>query len=245
MAIEIKQDFSETAWTMLLYGEAGIGKTTFASWAPKALILNLENGLKGLDLKASGAFATNALESYADVKELLIKGKASERFDTFVVDSVTKLQEYMIADICDKEKKETLADFAYGKGYAKFVAEIALFMELVESLKRNGKNVLLIAHSHIETFQDPTAEPYDRFNVALDKRVSEKVKANVDYVWYMHQEKIVKETSGGRNISKHKNNILVQTSSSGSVVAKTRGNSDEKFIVIKNDESARGIFANL
>lgn len=248
MTIEIVQEFQDQAWTMLLYGESGIGKTTFAAKAPKALIINIENGLKGVDLKSYDAFATTPIDSWPEVKKLLMKCLNSERFTTIVIDSVSKLQELMIQDICkngdDKGPKDTLAAFGYGAGYQKLSAEAALFLELVESLKKHNKNVILIAHATVETFQDPSSGGYDRFNVSLDKRISERIKANVDYIWYLHQEKVVAERDGAKPVAKFRNNILAQTSSSGAVVAKTRG-THEKFIPIKNDESARAIFDSL
>ena len=242
--VDIIQEFNTDAYTMLLYGQAGIGKTTFAARADKALIINIENGLKGIDLKASEAFATTPVSTWPEIIETLSKCLKSERFNTVVIDSVTKLQELIIKQVCEDGKKASLADFAYGAGYARFAAEANVLIEIVDALKRNGKNVILIAHEQIETFADPETDSYDRFNISLDKRIAERVKAAVDHVWYMHHEKTVSEKTSGRNSARHRGRILVQTTATGSVVAKTRGNY-EQYIEVKNDESASGIWRSL
>ena len=244
MAIEILQDFHDDAYSCLLYGPAGIGKTTFASRADKALIFNLENGLKGIPLKDIGAFATSPITSFDDFEDLFKKFAKAEKFKTVVVDSVTKLEDMMIRDICEKENKASLADFGYGAGYAKFQAKGSLLCEWIHDLKSAGKNVILIAHEKVETFQDPEAEAYDRWNCSLDKRIAESLKATVDHVFYMHEEKVIQETKSGRNKSKLRNRRLIQTRATGGVVAKTRGNRDQ-FIEIKNDSSAIEIWAGL
>lgn len=244
MAIEILQDFNDDAYSCLLYGPAGIGKTTFAARAEKALIFNLENGLKGIPLKEMETYATNNISEFESFSEAFRDFKNAQKFKTLIVDSVTKLQDMMIRDICKREKKESLADFGYGAGYAKFEATGGLFCEWIHELKSAGKNVILIAHEKVETFQDPESESYDRWNCSLDKRISESLKATVDHVFYMHEEKIIKEGNMGRNKSKFRNRRLIQTRASGGVVAKTRG-TREQFIEIKNDKSDSEIWAGL
>ena len=244
MAIEILQDFNDDAYSCLLYGPAGIGKTTFAARAEKALIFNLENGLKGIPLKEMETYATNTISEFESFSEAFRDFKNAQKFKTVIVDSVTKLEDMMIRDICNKENKASLADFGYGAGYAKFQAKGSLLCEWIHDLKSAGKNIILIAHEKVETFQDPEAEAYDRWNCSLDKRIAESLKATVDHVFYMHEEKVIHETKSGRNKSKLRNRRLIQTRATGGVVAKTRGDRDQ-FIEIKNDASASEIWAGL
>jgi hypothetical protein len=242
--IELTQDFGTTSFSLMLYGQAGIGKTTFACRAPKPLVINLENGLKGIDLKTLGAFSTNQLTTYADVLTVFEKSLKSDRFGTLIVDTATRLQDLIIKHICEADNKKSLADFAYGSGYARFAAEAQLLCQWLDSLKAAGKNVILVAHEAIETFADPESDAYDRFNCSLDKRIGEKIRAAVDHIWYMHNEKTLRESSSGRNQARLRGRTLVQTKASGGVVAKTRGNY-EQFIEIRNDETDREIWTRL
>lgn len=242
--MEILQDFEDTAFTMLLYGGAGIGKTSFAAKCDQALIANLENGLKGIELKKYGTFATSHIGSWQEVQELMQKMAGSEKFKTLVIDSITKMQDLITSAICEESRKKSLADFAYGAGFQRFAAEAQVFCELMDMVKAQGKNVICIAHEQVETFADPEDDAFDRFNVSLDKRIAEKIKASVDHVWYMHYEKTIKEASSGRSQAKHRGRILVQTRATGGVVAKTRGER-EQWIEVKNDETAKRIWQSL
>lgn len=237
---EILQEFDKTAYTALLYGEAGIGKTSFATWSQRPLVFNLENGMKGIDLKTRKAFATSVITDWNEFLKGLNQFGAQKKFDTAVIDTVSRLEDMMIAAVCFEGKKASLADFAYGAGYGKFTALTSVLTETMDSLKLSGKNVILIAHEKIETFQDPESESYDRFTCSLDKRIAEKIKANVDYIFHMKQEKTIKE-QGTRNQAKHRNRILIQTKSSGGIVAKSRGEM-EQFLEVKNDSSASDIW---
>lgn len=244
MTIEILQDFNDDAFTCLLYGQAGIGKTTVAARSEKPLIWNLESGLKGVPLKDLGAFATSPIGTFDEFAGMFQRFGETEKFKTAVVDSVSKLEEMMMRHICEKEGKASLADFGYGAGYAKFKALGGLFCEWVHKLKSEGKNVILIAHEKVETFQDPETDSYDRFNCSLDHRIAESIRATVDHVFYMHPEKTIKESTTGRNKSKLRNRVLIQTKATGGVVAKTRGER-EQYIPVKNTDEDRAIWSEL
>lgn len=241
MSFTISQEFETEPFACLLYGQAGIGKTTFAARAPKSLIVNLEGGLKGVPLKELGAFATSQLNAYGEVLEVFERALKSDRFETLVIDSVSRAQELLIRQICDSEQtpKKSLADFKYGAGYARLSAEAQLFCEWIDALKKARKNVILIAHEAVETFQDPEADAYDRFNTSLDKRIGEKVRAAVDHIFYMHNEKTVSESK-----ARLRGRTLIQTKPTGGVIAKTRGER-EQYIHIKNDESDASIWREL
>lgn len=249
---ELFNDFSSTAWSTILYGPAGIGKTTLAAKAPKAMIINLENGLRAIDLKSSDAVATGYITDFKTFSEALDYFATSE-YQTVVIDSLTKLESLVETKICDRATKEhpkkkvheSIADLDYGAGYKQLEAEFALLMERLEDIKASGKNSILIAHTKIVTVKTPEDDPYDTFDLALDKRVVEKVKATVDYVWSMSQDKVVKtseKTKTGKAILY--NTIRLQTTQTGGVFAKTRGQL-EQYIDVPNDETAKEIWNGL
>lgn len=239
MSIKIMQECENSAFSALIYGTPGVGKTSFATWAPKPLVINLENGLKGVDLKQRDAFSTNIIGDWDDFILIVQQMKTSEKFQTAVIDTVTRLERLMIAHICKKAKKETLADFGYGSGYQAFEALAQAFCDHIRELVACGKNVILIAHEHIETINDPERDAYDRFNSALDKRIANAIKATVDHIFYMHKEKISISDKRAVRLAR----TLIQTRESGGVIAKTRGQK-ELFIEVKNDESSREIWTN-
>lgn len=252
--IELYNDFSSDAWSAVVYGPAGIGKTTFAARAPGAMIVNLENGLKGVDLAGCEAVATGYIDTYRGFKEALGFFEDSE-YQTLVIDSLTRLEGLIEEEVCREENASnpkkvhnSLADFGFGRGSVALAAKFGELLEQVESLKAQGKNVIMLAHTKVATFNDPECEAYDSFDLALDKKVVERIKAAADHVWFMHQEKTVKSNDktlgnkGGR--ATYYNRILIQTRQSGGVAAKTRGNRD-MYIEVKNDNTAKGIWNGL
>jgi hypothetical protein len=240
----ISQDFESCAYTCLLYGPAGVGKTSFATWAESPLVFNLENGLKGIDLKTRDSFATSQIEDWASFIEGLEMFETQDKFKTAIVDTASKLEEMMVEHVCKTGKKETLADFAFGKGYEQFNNVANKLCQSMDRLKSAGKNVILIAHERVETFQDPENDAYDRFNCSLNKRIAAKIKANVDHIFYMFPEKVIKELASGKNTAKFRGRTLIQTKETGGVVCKTRGERP-LFIEVRNDQSAREIWASL
>lgn len=244
MVFQITQEFGEMAFTCLLYGPAGVGKTTFAARAPDALIYNLENGLKGIDLKQIGSFSTTQITSWDSLIEGLEMFETQDKFKTAIIDTVSKLEELMVSHVCTNGKKDTLASFAFGQGYERFAQLSIKLCSTMDRLKAAGKNVILIAHEKLETVQDPENEAYDRFNCSLSKKISAQIKANVDHIFYMFPEKVNKELSSGKNVVKYRGRILIQTKETGGVVCKTRGERP-LFIEVKNDESAREVWTSL
>lgn len=248
--MELYNDFGSEAWSAVIYGPAGIGKTTFAARAPGAMIINLENGLKGVDLKASGAVATGYIDTYQGFLDALEYFGSSD-YKTVVVDSLTRLETLIERHVCQQETARTkkdhnsLADFGFGRGLQALAAEFGVIIEYIETLKSAGKNVILLAHTKIATIQDPENEPYDQFDLSLDKRVVERIKGASDYVWYMHQEKSVKTADKAKaGKATMYNRILLQTKQTGGVSAKTRGVM-EMYIEVKNDKSAKDIWNGL
>lgn len=238
--MEISQETSGSGYSCLLYGPPGIGKTTLAARAQSPLIFNIENGLRGIDLKQLECSTTNHLRNYSEIKTFSKKFGEQQKFETIVYDSLSKLQELMIQSICAEANKSTLAEFGYGAGYQRFSQEVSTLCMIFDDLKSRGKNVILIAHEMIESVQDPEAEQFDRFNCSLDKRVGERIRANVDHIFHMHHEKTV---NADRKQAKL-NRVMLQTRPSGGVIAKTRGN-NEKFIETRNDETDRQIWGGL
>lgn len=248
--IELFNDFSSSAWSAVVYGPAGIGKTSFAVRAPKAVVINLENGLKAVDLSGSGAVATNAIESVDEFWKVLEWFGGSE-YQTCVIDSLTRLEALYEPVICkatgerDKKAYKSYADIPFGRGSVSLATEFGVLIEYIDQLKRAGKNVIMLAHTKVATVNDPENDNYETFDLALDKKVVERIKAASDYVWFMHQERSVKTDERAKvGRSTVYNRVLIQTKQSGGVQAKTRGNM-EMFIEVKNDNSAKDIWNGL
>ena len=105
---------------IMLYGEHGVGKGTWASKAPSAFFLDIEGGLNDIDCER-----TEKLGSAREVSDALTWLLASEHdYKTCVVDTVDWLEQLIHRQIVSDEgsaKIKSIADISYGKGYARAV----------------------------------------------------------------------------------------------------------------------------
>lgn len=151
---------------LVIYGVPGIGKTTLAAQAPSPIILPVEDGLGQLDVPS---FPQPG--SYADVNDA-IAALLNEQHDysSFVLDSLDTLEPLLWQHVCSTHGKQSIEDFGYGKGYVAAAAEWRNLLAGFDALRAKGMAVVLIAHSAVVRFESPETDPYDRYQLRLDKR---------------------------------------------------------------------------
>lgn len=84
----------------LVYGAAGIGKTTLCTTAPRPLIVSAEGGLlslKGLDPPID-VIEIKTEEDISEVLEYLEKKKTQKKYDTICIDSLSDIAEVVLAE---------------------------------------------------------------------------------------------------------------------------------------------------
>lgn len=151
---------------VLLYGTAGIGKSTWASMAPKPVFVQTEDSLTDIDC-AHFPIAT----SYADVCQAVHElATEDHHFETVVVDSVDWLEKLIAQQVCEEGGKESLADFGFGKGYETAVSKWLTVFGLLDAVHQRGLHVVLVGHSQISRFEDPVHGSYDRFEPRVHKK---------------------------------------------------------------------------
>src|SRR5512140_3187219 len=74
---------------MVVYGNSGVGKTVFASTAPKPLFLSVEAGLLSIAHKDIDVVEINSTEDLNGAFDLLKNGK--HQYESVVLDSLTEM----------------------------------------------------------------------------------------------------------------------------------------------------------
>ncbi len=132
---------------VLVYGQSGTGKTYFAGTFPKPYFFDFDNGMKTLrgkdieydtyaDVLRNGIAVESAIQKYeAKLNQVIVDHK----FDTLVIDSVTLLEDMMMANILrvNGRKEPTLYEWGL---------LISHMQQVFQSFTKSGKHVVCIAH---------------------------------------------------------------------------------------------------
>jgi phage nucleotide-binding protein len=143
--------------SVLIYGQPGIGKTTFGVSAPDAVLFDYDGGVQ----RINGAHQVPTLQptSWEDTN-LALQELETEmpEIKTIVIDTVGKMLDYMTSYIIKNDPKMAMRDGSLSlKGYG---VRKQMFINLLKRLSVMGKNVIFIAHEREErrgeeTFKRP------------------------------------------------------------------------------------------
>lgn len=180
---KISKGKKEIAQFYVLYGLPGLGKTTLASQFPDTVVMDLEAGSLQVSVERVEK------ENLTDFKALLLildEVTALKKYKTIVIDSVTALEKLIEQDVCNEHKVKTLSDVAWGGGP---IAVQQKLHELIEKLKHiqmnDNVNIIVIAHSQIKSFVDPTHnQSYDRHILQCNQKFGQMLIANADHVFF-------------------------------------------------------------
>ena len=177
---------------IVIYGPAGIGKTTFAASAPSPIFILTEDGLGDLEVPAiptGDDGKPTVAKSFDEVLELLQAiGEQEHKFKTVVIDSLDWLEPLVWEATCRRcGNVDSIEDVkgGYGKGYIATDVEWKDFFDAVTYL-RDTKDmfVILIAHGAVVNIKDPAHPSYDKNDLKLNKRASAKAVEWADVIGF-------------------------------------------------------------
>lgn len=151
---------------LLIYGTEGVGKSTFASSAPKPIFTQTEDGLS--QIGCSRFQLSKTFEEARDQAVELLTEKHD--FSTYVIDSADWLEKLVWRATCVRFQKQNIEDFGYNKGYNHTMDEWKLLISLWDDLRtQRNMAIIIIAHAKIEKFEDPEQAAYDRYSPRMHK----------------------------------------------------------------------------
>ena len=114
MSINLKNtsNLSSTNINMLIYGQAGAGKTSLIPSLPAPLILSAEGGLLSIVRKDIEYIEIDSVSQVREVLDWINKSEEARHFESIAIDSITE-----IAHLCLSNQKEICSDprQAYGE----------------------------------------------------------------------------------------------------------------------------------
>lgn len=179
---------------VVVHGDGGVGKSTFAAGAYKPVFLPFEDGLSGLEIDSFPL-----LRSYQDAVDAIASLASGEHgYGTAVVDSLDWLEPLVWEKVARDHGKKSIEEIPYGKGYAE---ALPLWRSLLDGLNHlretRSMAVILIAHSQIKRFEAPDSEPFDRYEIKLHKGANAMVREWADVIGFAHHETAIKKDSNG------------------------------------------------
>lgn len=230
-------------YRMLVYGVEGVGKSTFASEAPKPIFIPTEDGTDEIDAPKFDRCATE--QEFNNCMTYLCR--ENHEFQTVVVDSIDWLEKLWVDSILENGKK-SVSNYPYGEFYILLESKARTLIKGLDYLRNHKKmNVVLIGHSKLEKVVDPSGLGYDQFSPRLEKKTNAVFKEWTDLIGFANydvQKREITEGFGkrvvaeagktfyqaeeGSNSMECKNRVLICTGSP-TIVAKSRYSSNDKI----------------
>lgn len=166
---------------IVIHGDPGVGKSTFACSAPAPIVIQTEDGLGTIDVPAF-PLATR----FEDVLEAIgALYQEPHAYSTCVLDSLDWLEPLVWERTCRELGVASIEQPGYGKGYVEaqhFWAE--LFRGLTALRDERGMIVICTAHSQIVRVEDPLLPAYDRHALKLHKRAAGLAEEYADVILF-------------------------------------------------------------
>jgi len=189
---------------ILLHGVHGVGKTTFAAHAPAPIFLCPEDGIPQSLGDVAHFTAPENGWTWQDVLDSVRALSTSDHeYKTLVLDTLDWLEPLLWKHVCESAKVASIEEVGggYGKGYTAATDGWRVLLAAIERARSlKGMNVVLLAHSMIKAFKDPTSESYDRFELKIHKQASGLWQEWVDAVLFARYEDVVTKDARTKRI---------------------------------------------
>ena len=186
---KVSRDLS--GYITYIYGPGKIGKTTFGSQMPNALILAFEKGYNTLP-NVYAQDITTWSEMKMTLRELK-KPEVKEMFHSIIIDTIdiaaAACQKYIIS----QAGVDTLNQIPYGQGWTRVKRELEDTFRAVTQL---GYAVLFISHDKDKTFTRQDGTQYNQIVPTLGNSYNLIIKDMVDIYCYAHT--VIKEGESKR-----------------------------------------------
>lgn len=208
---------------ILLYGQHGIGKSTWAADSPSPIFLDIEGGINDLDVARS-----EHLREYGQVVDCISwLVQNPHEYRTLVVDTIDWL-EHLIHHVVAKEaSKGNISDIGYGKGYEAAREKWDFLLRGFDVLRmQRGMMVILLAHAKVTRFENPETDAYDRYDLDLHKSSCGMLQEWADEVLFAASRVFTRNEDLGfgkeRKIAVGSGERFIRTTETAAAVAKNR-----------------------
>ena len=176
---KVSRDLS--GYITYIYGPSKIGKTTFGSQMPGALILAFEKGYNALP----NVYAQD-VTTWAQMKMVLRdlkKPNVKDMFHSIIVDTIDIAAAACEKYVISQAGVDTLNQIPYGQGWSRVKRQLE---DTFRSVTQLGYAVLFISHDKDKTFKREDGTEYNQIIPTLGNSYNEIIKNMVDIYCYAH-----------------------------------------------------------
>lgn len=178
---------------IVIYGQHGLGKSTFGSECPKPIFLQTEDGVDALGVEAFEKALD--LKMVHDQLDYLLNNNVE--YKTLVIDSLDWLEKLIWQSVCNDVGANDIAAIPFGRGYVMAEKKWKEVLDKVNRLNIEKKIMpVLLAHAQVKRFEDPERESYDRYQLDLQNKAAALVCEYADIVGFMSYKVAVTAKEG-------------------------------------------------
>lgn len=176
---------------MCLYGEPGVGKSTFAQKFPKPYFITTDGNYAWLE----GAKEEDHIQvnSWADAKKVFKQD--FKNYETIVIDLTEDLFKWCEHEFCVKNRIDHVSDIGYGKAYD--ITRNEFFLEMCKLIGLD-KNVVFIMHGEVKIEKDRRGVEHTKYvpSSRLPDKLIDRLEGRVRYFLRCYLK--AEEVEGGK-----------------------------------------------
>lgn len=182
---------------MCLYGVPGVGKSVFASKAPRPFFITSDGNYAWLEDFGANPDAHIQVNSWAEAKKAFTQDY--DDYDTIVVDLVEDLFKWCEKEFCVRNKIDHVSDIGYGKGYD--ITRNEFFIELSKLINMD-KHIIFISHGISVTEKDRRGVEHTKWvpSTRIPDKVWDMLEGRLRYFLRCYLK--AEEAEGGKLIKK-------------------------------------------
>lgn len=182
----------------IIYGDNGVGKTTFAASAKNPIIIDLEGNCNHIETDKQRITSFSEFEEFLDA--LL---KQDHDYKTLVVDSLDSLEILISEKI---SRSYTTQELDYGRSAGIWKQHIKDLVEKIDYLSsKKSMNIVLTAHWRVKAANNPMTDQFDRYDLRVNEHMRTGFCNWVQCILLALKEVIFEEKNAGFGKKRAKN----------------------------------------
>lgn len=229
---EVKTGIIESPERVFLYGQEGVGKSTWLATCPGIIVLGETDGTRRLDIARYPSPNMWSWGYVLDATEDIMNEQ--HQFKAIGIDGLDWLEPMCWDCVCQegdaKGPRRSIKDFGFQEGYVAALGKWRDLQARLDRLRRErGMHVIVTAHSVVKTQTLPGSDvPFDHYEPALysGKNASSSGlwKGWCDHLLFAHHDDLVKPNASGKGkgVAIGTDERIVETRHTASWDAKSR-----------------------